>query len=167
MIAVLKTESYPWENEENLREFARQFVRSGNTMVAVQRARVQNPEMRLSVWADRLLARKDVQRYIAEYEQTEKREGRTYTREGIAEDFQEIFERAMAVNELAPAVSAKAKQAELLGLMEKNVNIRISTKVEEMSMEDLERQLAMLSEEGVIDMTMGADGVYSAPDSDD
>lgn len=162
MIAVLKTESSPWENEENLREFARQFVRSGNTMVAVQRARVQNPEMRLSVWADRLLARKDVQRYIAEYEQTEKREGRTYTREGIAEDFQEIFERAMAVNELAPAVSAKAKQAELLGLMEKNVRISVTTSVKDMSMEDLERELARLKEDGVITLTAGEDGVFRA-----
>ena len=50
-------------------------------------------------------------------------------------------------------MSAKAKQAELLGLMEKNVRVTVTTSVSDMSMEDLERELARLTEAGVVDLS--------------
>lgn len=136
-----------------LPDFAREYVRCGNVVTAIQRARVQNSMYRIAVWGDRLLADPGVRAMIADAQaelDAEPKRPKEYTRESIADDFQEVFERALENEEFSPAVSAKAKQAELLGLMEKNVRLTVTTNVAEMSMEDLERELARLTDEGVI-----------------
>jgi hypothetical protein len=84
----------------------------------------------------------------------------------LAEDFQDIYEKAMELEELSPAVAAKSKQAELMGLMEKNVRISVTTSVKDMSMEDLERELARLKDDGVITLEQGEDGVFGVLDGD-
>lgn len=148
---------------ERLPDFAREYVRCGNPVTAIQRARVQNTMYRMAVWADKLLADPDVRAMIedaqAELDAEPKRQ-KEYTRESIADDFQEVFERALEEGEFSPAVSAKAKQAEVLGLMEKNVRLTVTTNVAEMSMEDLERELARLTDEGVITLEQKEDGSY-------
>ncbi|MEG7784109.1 hypothetical protein, partial [Listeria monocytogenes] len=91
--------------------------------------------------AQRLLARPDVRALveIAEREMSERRSvPKEYTRASIAEDFQQIYEQALNAEEFSPAVTAKAKQAELLGLMEKHVNVTFNARVTDMSMESLE-----------------------------
>lgn len=159
----------PWECEEHLREFARQYVKTGNSVSALQRSRVKNPEYRAIVWAERLLARSDVKRYVLEAQAESKtvvQKERSFTRESLAEDFQDIYEKAMELEELSPAVAAKSKQAELMGLMEKNVRISVTTSVKDMSMEDLERELARLKDDGVITLEQGDDGVFGVLDGD-
>lgn len=144
-------------------DFAREFVRTGNAASAIQRARIQNPMYSMSVWAQKLLADEQIQALIEAArveEETQPKRVKEFTRESIAEDFQAIYEKAMDTNALSPAVTAKAKQAELLGLMEKNVRVTVSTNVNEMSMEELERELKRLTDDGVITLTQNADGVY-------
>ena len=148
---------------ERLPDFAREYVRCGNVITAIQRARVQNSMYRIAVWGEKLLADPDVQAMVAEAQaelDAEPKRVREYTRESLADDFQEVYERALEEGEFSPAVSAKAKQAELLGMMEKNVRLTVTTNVAEMSMEELERELARLTDEGVVDLTRNADGVY-------
>lgn len=156
-----------YDEPGRLETFAREYVRSGNVLTAIQRAGVQNPAYRMSVWGERLLARKDVSEWvrIAQAEEDAK-PPKVYTREVITEDFQEIYERAMQEGELTPAVSAKKAQAELLGLMDKNVNVTFNTKVTEMPMEALELELKRLMDDGVVTLIANDDGVYSVPDGE-
>jgi hypothetical protein len=137
-------------------DFAREFVRTGNAVTAIQKSRVHNPMYRMSVWAERLLADPEIQRMI-EVAETEapkdRKKPKEYTRESLAEDFQNLYEMAVEQGDVSPAVTAKAKQAELLGLMEKNVRVTVSTSVAEMSMEELERELARLTDQGLVTLT--------------
>ena len=156
----------PHENPERLEIFARTYVETGSATTAVQRAGVQNPQYRIAVWAARLLERRDVQALVAvaERELSERRAvPKEYTRASIAEDFQEIYEKALAVEEFSPAVTAKAKQAELLGLMEKHVNVTFNARVTDMSMESLEAELKRLTDEGVVTLT---EADYTVVDDD-
>lgn len=137
-------------------DFAREYARTKNAVMAIQRSRVHNPMYRMSVWAERLLSDPEIQEMIAHAEKfvvDEKRRPKEYTRETLVEDFQNLYEMAVEKNEISPAVTAKAKQAELLGLMEKNVRVTVTTNVAEMSMEELERELARLTDQGVIELT--------------
>jgi hypothetical protein len=150
-----------YEDPERLETFAREYVRSGNVLMAIQRAGVQNPAYRMSVWGERLLARKDVSEWVKRAQAEEDaKPPKIFTREVITEDLQEIYEQAMAEREFTPAVSAKKAQAELLGLMEKNVNVTFNTKVTEMPMEALEAELKRLMDDGVVTLEQGEDGVY-------
>lgn len=146
------TEEAPWENPDRLRDFAREFVRTSSGVSAAQAARVVNPQYRIVIWAEKLLKRGDVQGWIAEARAEGLDKPKPVTREAIADDLQEVFERALDANAFAPAVSAKKTQAEVLGLMEKNVRVTFGRDVKELSMDDLERELARLQSEGVIEL---------------
>jgi len=153
----------PYDDETRLFQFAREYARTGSLTIAIQRSGVQNPAYRMGVWGEILLTRPDVfARFEEEKAAFEKERGniKPYTREAITEDFQEIYEQAMREGEFTPAVSAKKAQAELLGLMEKNVNVTFTTKVTEMPMEALELELKRLMDDGVVTLTRGEDGVY-------
>jgi hypothetical protein len=56
----------PWETVEGLLDFACAYVRTGNATLAVQQARVVNPQYRVAIWAEKLLRRPDVRQYIEE-----------------------------------------------------------------------------------------------------
>jgi hypothetical protein len=142
----------PWENPDRLRDFAREFVRTGSGVSAAQAARVVNPQYRIVIWAEKLLKRSDVQGWVAEARTEGLDKPKPVTREAIADDLQEVFERALGDGAYAPAVSAKKTQAEVLGLMEKNVRVTFGRDVKELSMDDLERELARLQSEGVIEL---------------
>jgi hypothetical protein len=146
------TEGEPWESADSLRDFAVQFVRTGNATLAVQQARVVNPQYRVAIWAEKLLKRSDVQEYVGEARAAGVDKPRSMTREIIADDLQEVYERALHEGAYAPAVSAKKTQAEVLGLLEKNVRVTFGRDVKELSMEDLERELARLQSDGVIEL---------------
>lgn len=151
----------PYEDPRRLELFAREYVRTGSLITSVQRAGVQNPAFRIGVWGEMLLARNDVAAWVEDERAVEAaRPPKVYTREVLTEDFQEIYERAMNEGEFTPAVSAKKAQAELLGLMEKNVNVTFNTKVTEMPMEALEAELKRLMDDGVVTLEQGEDGVY-------
>jgi hypothetical protein len=139
--------------DDALRDFAAQFVKTGNATLAVQQARVVNVQYRNAIWAEKLLRRSDVQTYVAEVRAAGVEKPRSMTREIIADDLQEVFEQALAEKAFAPAVSAKKTQAEVLGLLEKNVRVTFGRDVKELSMEDLERELARLQSDGVIELT--------------
>ena len=142
----------PWEDPDRLRDFAREYARSNNALIAGQKARVANPQYRLEVWTQRLLKRADVQTYIAEARAEGLDKPRQVTRETIADDLQEVFERALPEGAFAAAVTAKKTQAEVLGLMEKNVRVTFGRDVKELTMEDLERELSRLQSEGAIEL---------------
>lgn len=55
-----------YEQPECLRMFAEHYVLTGDGPEAVRRAGVVNPQYRMNVWVERLLARKDVQAMIAD-----------------------------------------------------------------------------------------------------
>lgn len=140
----------PWEDPERLREFALEYVRTGSATTACQRARVSNSQYRMEIWTARLLKRVEVQGYVEQYRAEGVDKPKMVTRESIADDLQEVFERALPDAAYAAAVSAKKTQAEVLGLLEKNVRVTFGRNVEEWSTEDLERELARLQGEGVI-----------------
>ena len=142
----------PWEDPERLRDFAREFVRTGNAVTAAQSARVLNILYSARVWTDRLLRRPDVQGWVAEARAEGVDKPRPVTRETIADDLQEVFEQALPSGAFAAAVSAKKTQAEVLGLLEKNVRVTFGRDVKELSMDEIERELARLRSEGVVEL---------------
>lgn len=148
-----------WEKPERLEIFARVYVETGSATTAIQKSGLQNLTYgRMSIWAEHLLARPDVQAMIAAVEQSEstrRLKSKEYTRDSIADDFQEIYERALISEEFSPAVAAKSKQAELLGMMEKHVSVTFHGKVTELPMEALEAELARLTDDGVITLDAG------------
>lgn len=140
----------PWDDPERLREFALEYVRTGSATTACQKARVSNPQYRMEIWTARLLRRVEVVGYVEQYRLDGVDKPKLVTRESIADDLQEVFERALPESAFAAAVSAKKTQAEVLGLLEKNVRVTFGREVREWSTEDLERELSRLQGEGVI-----------------
>lgn len=55
------------EDPARLLNFARRYVETGCATTAIQKAGVQNPQYRLAVWRERLLAMPHVQTMIEEH----------------------------------------------------------------------------------------------------
>lgn len=120
--------------------FATAYVRNGRDgAAAVRKAGLQDPRYDMDYVVRTLLARVDVQAYVAAAEalQSVNRDVRQYTREFFLHELQDTREKAMEANQFASAISATKLQAGLLGMLEQTVNINHSVSARELSLAEL------------------------------
>ena len=120
--------------------FANAYVRNGRDgAAAVRKAGLQDPRYDMDYVVRSLLARPDVQAYVAQAEDLAavNRDVRQYTREFFLHELQETRVRAMEANQFGAAITATKTQAQLLGMMEQTVNINHSVSARELSLAEL------------------------------
>ena len=120
--------------------FANTYVKNGRDgAAAVRKAGLQDPRYDMDYVVRSLLARPDVQAYVAAAEDLSaiNRDVRQYTREFFLHELQETRVRAMEANQFGAAITATKTQAQLLGMMEQTVNINHSVSARELSLAEL------------------------------
>lgn len=120
--------------------FANAYVRNGKDgAAAVRKAGLQDPRYDMEYVVRSLLARPDVQHYVAQAEELAavNRDVKQYTREFFLHELQETRVRAMEANQFGAAITATKTQAQLLGMMEQTVNINHSVSARELSLAEL------------------------------
>ena len=128
--------------------FVREFVKTGDAMLATSRAGLNDSRYTLSVLAEHHLRRPEIQAAIEiakELSRDAKPSRMGYTRELIIEDLERLHRDARDDGMYAPAISAKKVQAQLLGYLDQTVNVRHSVEPREMTTDELRRKIAELS----------------------
>jgi hypothetical protein len=128
--------------------FVREYVRTGDAMLATSRAGLNDSRYTLSVLAEHHLRRPEIQAAIEIAKQLNRDVrplGMEYTRELILEDLERLHQDARVDGAYAPAISAKKVQAQLLGYLDQTVNVRHSLEPREMSTDELRRRIAEMS----------------------
>ena len=131
--------------------FVREYVRTGDAMLATSRAGLNDSRYTLSVLAEHHLRRPEIQAAV-QIAKALARDARPvvteYTRELILEDLERLHLKASDDGMYAPAISAKKVQAQLLGYLDQTVNVRHSVEPREMTTDELRRKIAELSGKG-------------------
>lgn len=120
--------------------FANAYVKNGRDgAAAVRKAGLQDPRYDMDYVVRQLLARPEVQAYVAQAESLAavNRDVKRYTREFFLHELQETREKAMESNQFGAAITATKTQAQLLGMMEQTVNINHSVSARELSLAEL------------------------------
>jgi len=128
--------------------FVREYVKTGDALLAVSRAGLGDSRYALSVVAEYHLGRPEIQAAIAiqrDLAKTEKRREEGYTLDLILDDLENLHQKAKEDGAYAPAISAKKVQAQLLGYLDQTVNIRHSVVPREMTTDELRQRIAELS----------------------
>ena len=137
--------------------FVREYVKTGDAMLATSRAGLNDSRYTLSVLAEHHLRRPEIQAAIEIARELHK-DLRTipaeYTRDLIIEDLEKLHQKASDDGAYAPAISAKKVQAQLLGYLDQTVNVRHSVEPREMTTDELRRRIAEMSRD---------DGALPAP----
>lgn len=137
--------------------FVREYVKTGDAMLATSRAGLNDSRYTLSVLAEHHLRRPEIQAAIEiarELTRNERPVAAEYTRDLIIEDLERLHQEAKNDGAYAPAISAKKVQAQLLGYLDQTVNVRHSVEPREMSTDELRRRIAEMSRD---------DGALPAP----
>lgn len=127
--------------------FAETYVRNGRDgAAAVRKAGLQDTRYAMSHVVERLLARPDVQSYIAAAEAMVpvNRDLGQYTREFFLHELQEVHEKSLEANQFASAISATKLQAQLLGMLEQTVNVNHVMTPRDLSLNDLRAMVGRL-----------------------
>lgn len=132
--------------------FVREYVRTGDEMLAVSRAGLTDSRYALNVMAEYHLSRPEIQAAIAIQKQLfnadEKRRARLaggYSLQLILDDLESLHLQAKEDGAYAPAISAKKVQAQMLGYLDKTVHVTHSVEPREMTTDELRRRIAELS----------------------
>lgn len=132
--------------------FVREYVRTGDEILAVSRAGLNDSRYALSVVAEYHLARPEIQAAISiqrelskDLETARRRMLGGYSRELILDDLENLHQKAKEDGAYAPAISAKKVQAQLMGYLDQTVHITHSVEPREMSTDELRRRIAELS----------------------
>jgi hypothetical protein len=128
--------------------FVREYVKTGDAMLATSRAGLNDSRYTLSVLAEHHLRRPEIQAAIEiarELNRDARPSGIQYTRELIIEDLERLHRDARDDGAYAPAISAKKVQAQLLGYLDQTVNVRHSVEPREMSTDELRRRIAEMT----------------------
>jgi hypothetical protein len=128
--------------------FVREYVKTGDAMLATSRAGLNDSRYTLSVLAEHHLRRPEIQAAIEiarELNRDMRPSGMEYTRDLIIEDLERLHQEAKSDGAYAPAISAKKVQAQLLGYLDQTVNVRHSVEPREMSTDELRRRIAEMS----------------------
>jgi len=132
--------------------FVREYVKTGDEMLAVSRAGLTDSRYALNVMAEYHLSRPEIQAAIAIQKQLakadEKRRARLaggYSLQLILDDLESLHLQAKEDGAFAPAISAKKVQAQMLGYLDKTVHVTHSVEPREMTTDELRRRIAELS----------------------
>lgn len=120
--------------------FVATYVETGDPIIAVTRANIQDQSSSILVTAQHYLGRPEIKAAIEVVQGLERLNAPVrVTRDSIVESCQSVFESAHRDRQYGSAISALKLQAALLGLLEQKVNISYTYKVDDMSNEDLAR----------------------------
>lgn len=118
--------------------FCREYLRTGDAMIACVRSGLANSEYALGVQAQAQLRRPEIQAAIAVLRDSGvKRERVVVTRDLIVEELQAAHEAAMRGGQVASAVSAKKLQAQLLGYLDTTVNVNHTVSARDLPLAEL------------------------------
>jgi hypothetical protein len=130
-------------------QFVKEYIKSGDALLAFNRAGYQTGGVGAKVMAERTLARPEIKialSVLADFgiEKSEDIPVNPLSRDGLIEKLDAIHEVAMQETALPSAINAVKAQAQLLGYMDQNVTITHNVRASELSLEDLR---AMVSKE--------------------
>lgn len=132
--------------------FVREYVRTGDALLAVSRAGLGDSRYALSVVAEYHLGRAEIKAAIEIQRELAKAEGERrrrmlggYSRDLILDDLEALHQKAKEDGAYAPAISAKKVQAQLLGYLDQTVNVRHTIEPREMTTDELRARIAELS----------------------
>lgn len=132
--------------------FVRQYVKTGDAMLAVSQAGLTDSRYPLSVMAEHHLSRPEIRAAIEIQQQLmkqeEKRRARMaggYSLQLLLDDLEILHQQAREGGAFAPAISAKKVQAQMLGYLDKTVHVTHSVEPREMTTDELRRRIAELS----------------------
>lgn len=118
--------------------FCREYLRTGDAMIACVRAGMANSEYALGVQAEAQLRRPEIQAALGVLRESGvKRERVVVTRDLIVEELQAAHETAMRGGQVASAVSAKKLQAQLLGYLDTTVNVNHTVSARDLPLSEL------------------------------
>ena len=128
-------------------EFVKEYIKSGDALLAFNRAGYQTGGVGAKVMAERTLSRPEIRialDVLADFgiEKGEDIPVNPLSRDGLIEKLDAIHEVAMQEVALPSAINAVKAQAQLLGYMDQNVTITHNVRAAELSLEDLRRMVS-------------------------
>jgi hypothetical protein len=128
-------------------EFVKEYIKSGDALLAFNRAGYQTGGVGAKVMAERTLARPEIRialSVLADFgiEKGEDIPVDPLSRDGLIEKLDAIHEVAMQETALPSAINAVKAQAQLLGYMDQTVTINHNVRAAELSLEDLRRMVS-------------------------
>lgn len=130
-------------------QFVKEYIKSGDALLAFNRAGYPTGGVGAKVMAERTLARPEIRialSILADFgiEKGEDIPVNPLSRDGLIEKLDAIHEVAMQEVALPSAINAVKAQAQLLGYMDQTVTVNHNVRAAELSLEDLR---AMVSKE--------------------
>ena len=130
-------------------EFVKEYIKSGDALLAFNRAGYQTGGVGAKVMAERTLARPEIRIALSILADFGLKAGTDVpvaplSRDGLIEKLDAIHEVAMQEVALPSAINAVKAQAQLLGYMDQTVTVNHNVRAAELSLEDLR---AMVSKE--------------------
>ncbi len=125
--------------------FVREYVRTGDALLACNRAGLGSSQYPLRVMAERQLARPEIKAAIAAYKSAEQEKVATDeppTRELQIDKLESIFRRALEDGSYSAAATAIKLQNELLGYADKTVNYNFNVSAQELPLHELRAMVA-------------------------
>jgi hypothetical protein len=128
-------------------EFVKEYIKSGDALLAFNRAGYQTGGVGAKVMAERTLARPEIRIALDVLADFGLKAGTDVpvaplSRDGLIEKLDAIHEVAMQEVALPSAINAVKAQAQLLGYMDQNVTITHNVRAAELSLEDLRRMVS-------------------------
>ena len=154
-------------------EFVKEYIKSGDALLAFNRAGYQTGGVGAKVMAERTLARPEIRialSVLADFgiEKGEDIPVDPLSRDGLIEKLDAIHEVAMQEAALPSAINAVKAQAQLLGYMDQTVTINHNVRAAELSLEDLRRMVSTELAQSPVPLMIEAveDAEYTEVDDD-
>ena len=128
-------------------QFVKEYIKSGDALLAFNRAGYQTGGVGAKVMAERTLARPEIRialDVLADFgiEKGEDIPVNPLSRDGLIEKLDAIHDVAMQEAALPSAINAVKAQAQLLGYMDQTVTVNHNVRAAELSLEDLRRMVS-------------------------
>jgi hypothetical protein len=153
-------------------EFVKEYIKSGDALLAFNRAGYQTGGVGAKVMAERTLARPEIRialSVLADFgiEKGEDIPVDPLSRDGLIEKLDAIHEVAMQETALPSAINAVKAQAQLLGYMDQTVTINHNVRASELSLEDLRAMVSKELAASPVPLLMIEDAEFTEVDDDD
>lgn len=134
----------PLEDPEKLAIFVQEYVRHDGredaAIIAITRADLRDPRFHPETLADRVLAKPEIQAAIRAVKAVSRPAiAATVSADTLINDMEAIFQKCLDERQYTPAIAAKKTQAELLGLLKKDITITHKHTVSDMTDAQLEQ----------------------------
>jgi hypothetical protein len=141
----------PEDESDKLAIFVEHYRRTSDAVASVQRAGMRDLRFDIRVFAERTLARQEVQDALRGMGEIDPNVSAPMeiTRESLINDMQEIYDKALTDGQYASAIQSKRLQAHLTGHLVEEVKITHSYDVKQMT----DAQLEQIARAGLRDVT--------------